>query len=69
MTKTQINPLTEEPMSSEANDRVTEAKQARANAKKDARSGNPAKREPAKRLLKNRVFSKYIKRVYEVDAQ
>lgn len=69
---TVINPLhpKEKPLTKEAAERVTEAMEARRGAKVAARSGNPAKRIPARKMLKDRVFSTYIRAVYvrEMDA-
>jgi hypothetical protein len=46
-----MNPLTGEPLRDEAADYAEEIRQVQRAARKDARSGNPAKRHPARVIL------------------
>lgn len=69
MTKTLINPINNEPVGKEATERIVEAREARRGAKAHARSGNPSKRIPAQKMLRERVFSQFIVGVLRRDAQ
>jgi hypothetical protein len=46
-----MNPLTGEPLRDEASDYVDQLRQVQRNARGHARSGNPAKRHPARVVL------------------
>lgn len=46
-----LNPLTDEPLSEEAAEYVEKLRTIRRNARKEARSGNPAKSGPARNVL------------------
>lgn len=48
---THLNPLTGESLRPEADSYVSDLRQVKRNARKAARSGNPAKRVPAKVVL------------------
>lgn len=61
-----LNPLTNKPMAGQAAEQVAKLQTARRNARVEARSGNPAKRYPAKRAMA--LAAALIRQVYRRDA-
>lgn len=61
------NPITNEPVSKGIAKLIHQAREARRGARKEARSGNPAKRFPALKALKD--IPDYIRALYVQDAR
>ena len=65
MTEEIINPYLGKPMRLKAADVVRQAREARRGAQEEARSGNPAKRIPARQALQD--IPRFIDGVYRQD--
>ena len=61
-----LNPLTQKPLAADAAEQVEKLRTVRRNARIESRSGNPAKRYPAKRAMA--LAAALIRQVYRRDA-
>jgi hypothetical protein len=57
-----LNPLTNKPLAGDAAEQVEKLRTARRNARLEARSGNPAKRYPARRAVA--LANALIRKIY-----